>query len=242
MARRRFFVGEIESGRAQISGDDAHHLTRVLRAEAGQRYEISDGREVFLAEIVAVQKDRVSFEILEALPTVEPHLRASLYISLIRFERFEWMLEKATELGAVRMVAVQADRSDKGLELAALKRRERWNRIVREASEQSRRASVPVVSGPVRLKDVLEAGAEYRFALDEDPSAPSILKALPPTRSPGAEFSLLFGPEGGWTDRERADIGRAQWQAVSLGRNILRTETAVLAALAIVSAAWQSEA
>jgi 16S rRNA (uracil1498-N3)-methyltransferase len=241
MARRRFFVDEVKSGRAQISGNDAHHLTRVLRVEAGQRYEVCDGQGVFLAEIEAVHKDRVTFSVLERLPIDAPAVRTLLYVSLIRFERFEWILEKATELGASRIVALQAERSEKGLESAAVKRMERWRRLVREASEQSRRASLPAVAGPLRLSEVLGEPSAIRLVLDEDPTAPPILQAIPETRFRNAEVSLLFGPEGGWTERERGAITQTHWKPVSLGPLILRTETAVLAALAIVNAAWQSE-
>lgn len=234
-------MDEVESGKAYVTGSDAHHLARVLRVEVGQQYEISNNNFVFLAEIGAVHKGLVTFKILERLPTEEPIVCSSLYVSLIRFERFEWILEKATELGASRIIAVQADRSEKGLDLAAVKRKERWQRVVREASEQSRRSSLPIIAGPVRLSDAVGQESEYRFVLDEDPSATPILQTLPINRRRGAEVSLLFGPEGGWTDRERSAITTAHWKPVSLGRAILRTETAAVAALAIVNAAWQAE-
>src|SRR5882757_6015139 len=100
MARRRFFVDEVRRGEAELAGDEAEHLTRVLRAEAGQQYEISDGAGLYLAEIVEARKRSVRFRIVETLPVEETALHVSLLVSLIKFERFEWMIEKATELGA----------------------------------------------------------------------------------------------------------------------------------------------
>src|SRR5579863_9709803 len=140
MARRRFFVDAVQSGRARITGPDAHHLTRVLRVEPGQQFDISDNHSVYLAEVESARKDLVSFAVREKLASVEPLVRTTLLACLIRFERFEWMLEKATELGVSRVVPVRAERSEKGLEHAAGKRLPRWNRIAREASEQSRRS------------------------------------------------------------------------------------------------------
>jgi 16S rRNA (uracil1498-N3)-methyltransferase len=241
MARRRFFVDAVESGRARITGPDAHHLTRVLRVEPGQQFEISDNRTVYLAQVESAHKDLVSFSILHNLASAEPLVRSIVLASLIRFERFEWMLEKATELGVARIVPVQAERSEKGLERAARKRLMRWHRIVREASEQSRRARLPEIGEPMELTRALGIEADYRYALEEA-EAPPLLAALPARPEPGESVAILVGPEGGWTDRERARIADSRWRPVSLGAEILRAETAAIAALAIVNAAWGVQA
>jgi 16S rRNA (uracil1498-N3)-methyltransferase len=237
MARRRFFVDAVQSGRARITGPDAHHLTRVLRVEPGQQFEISDNHAVYLAEVESARKDLVSFSIRGQVASPEPVVRTTILASLIRFERFEWMLEKATELGVARVVPVQAERSEKGLERAAGKRMTRWNRIVREASEQSRRARLPEIGGAVGLAGALKIEAACRFVLEEA-VAPPLLAALPANREQGDSVAVIVGPEGGWTDREREQIASSVWRSVSLGREILRTETAAIAALAIVNAAW----
>jgi 16S rRNA (uracil1498-N3)-methyltransferase len=162
MARRRFFVDQVESGRARILGADAHHLTRVLRVEAGQQFEISDNRNVYLAEVESARKDFVSFTIRERLQPVEPAVRTLLLAALIRFERFELMIEKATELGVERIVPIEAERTEKGLRQAAGKRLVRWNRIAREASEQSRRSRLPEIDTAIGLSDAVKTGADYR--------------------------------------------------------------------------------
>jgi 16S rRNA (uracil1498-N3)-methyltransferase len=237
MARRRFFVDAVQSGRARITGPDAHHLTRVLRVEPGQQFEISDNHTVYLAEVESARKDLVSFSVREKVASAEPRVLTTVLASLIRFERFEWMLEKATELGVARVVPVQAERSERGLEQAAAKRISRWNRIAREASEQSRRARLPEIGTPVDLAGALHIEAAYRLVLEET-EAPAIFTEFPARREPGDSVALLVGPEGGWTDREREQIGGANWRPVSLGSQILRAETAAIAALAIVNAAW----
>ncbi|HEY6392195.1 MAG TPA: RsmE family RNA methyltransferase, partial [Bryobacteraceae bacterium] len=212
MARRRFFVEGVHRGRAQITGPDAHHLTRVLRVEAGQKFEISDNSNVYLAEVESARKDVVSFAIIETMPVDvgQALLRTRLFVSLIKFERFEWMLEKATELGVDRVTPLETDRSEKGLEHAAGKRLPRWNRIAREASEQSRRARLPEIDSPMKLAEALHCAAEHRYALDEAEARP-ILSAIPTGVQRDAQVLVLAGPEGGWTDRERAGIAAAGW-------------------------------
>src|SRR5271155_898632 len=177
--RRRFFVDEVRSGRAEISGDDARHLTRVLRVGAGQRYEISDNRNVYLAEIESARKEHGAFRTLENLAAPAPTVRLVLCAALIKFDRFEWMIEKATELGVAEIVPVETARSERGLERAAHKRVERWRRIALEASQQSRRAFLPDVSEPESLRETLACEATYKFALDENPAAPPLNTALP---------------------------------------------------------------
>jgi len=239
MARRRFFVDAVDSGRAQIAGEEAHHLSRVLRVEPGQKFEISDNHNVYLAEVESARKDLVSFAIVEQIEAPGPVVRTALLASLIKFEHFEWTIEKATELGVERVIPVAAERSEKGLASAAQKRIARWNRIAREASEQSRRARLPLIEPAVSLADALQQEGDYRYALDEEGARP-ILSVAPVAREAEDRVALLVGPEGGWTERERAEIGAAGWAAVSLGAAILRAETAAIAGLSIINAAWNA--
>jgi len=236
--RRRFFVDEVRNGQAKIVGDEARHLSRVLRVEPGQRYEISDNRHVYLAEIEAAHKENVVFRTLEKLPTSPASARIELYAALIKFDRFEWIVEKATELGVTEIVPVEAARSERGLEKAAGKRVERWRRIALEASQQSRRAHLPEIGEPVPLAQAIARTGGYRYVLDENPGGTSLLQALPAVRIAQDTVAILTGPEGGWTDEERASFTAAGWTLVSMGPLILRAETAVIAALAVVSQAW----
>jgi 16S rRNA (uracil1498-N3)-methyltransferase len=231
LARRRFFIDRIHNDHADLTGDDARHLARVLRAEPGQRYELSDNHRTYLAEISSVTAARVTFHVLETLPAPPPSPQITLYAALIKFDRFEWLLEKATELGVAHLVPVIADRIEKGLASAAPKRIERWRRITRESSQQSRRWRIPEIQLPEPFSTAVADPSPHRFLLEENPGAPRLLAALP---TEADTFSVLTGPEGGWTDRERALASDAGWKPVSLGANILRAETAAIAALAIL--------
>ena len=237
--RRRFFVDQVRNGHAEIAGEDARHLTRVLRVEVGERYEISDNRGVYLAEIETARKELVVFRALEKLPSHAVTPALILAAALIKFDHFEWMIEKATELGVAKIVPVEAMRSERGLERAAHKRIERWRRIALEASQQSRRAFLPEVEEPVALSEALSLTATHRYLSDEKPGTQSLAAALPPERAGSDTVAILVGPEGGWTDEERDAAIDAQWTPVSLGPLVLRAETAAIAALAIIGSAWR---
>jgi len=233
--RRRFFVDEVHSGQARIEGDEAQHLTKVLRVEAGQRYEISDNRYVYLAEVATARKQEVVFRTIEKLPPEEGSVRISLCAALIKFDHFEWMIEKATELGVTEIVPVIASRTERGLDKAAPKRSERWKRIALEASQQARRPHLPEIREVHTLAQALAIEAQYRFVLDEEPDGEALTGAIPTRRDASDSVALLVGPEGGWTDAERTQFS---WTRVSMGPLILRAETASIAALAVVSNAW----
>jgi 16S rRNA (uracil1498-N3)-methyltransferase len=231
MARRRFFVDRVRSGQAEITGENAHHLTRVLRVEAGQKFEITDNERAWLATVETARKDLVRFTVEEELPAGPELPDVTLYLALIKFERFEWAVEKATELGVTRIVPFEAGRSEQGLFAGSHKRVDRWRRIAREASEQSRRLRVPEIAAPVRLSvtDV----STHRVWLDEQPGAAPLISVF--ALHPQDSVALLVGPEGGWIDAERRKFAESGWHAASLGPCILRAETAVCAALAVVS-------
>lgn len=229
---------EVRSGRAEISGDDAQHLTRVLRVEAGDQYEISDNRDVYLAEVETARKSHVVFQTISKIEPVEPPVQLILCAAIFKFDRFEWMIEKATELGVARVIPVIATRTERGLDKAAHKRVERWRRIGLEASQQSRRDHLPEIDDAVSWKEALAASANYRYALEENPGAMPLASAFPFVRAASDTVALLVGPEGGWTDEERAQFAAAGWIPVSLGPSILRAETAAIAGLAVVTAAW----
>ena len=240
MARRRFLVDQVQDNTAEIRGDDARHLARVLRAEPGQQYEISDGAHVYLAEISAVEKERVAFRLIESLDTPLAPVNLTLFAALIKFDHFEWLIEKVTELGVATIVPVSAARSEKGLLEAARKRAERWRRVARESSQQARRLRPPEIREPQELRTALAAFSGDAYFLDEKPGAAPLLKALPPPakRLGSDSVTLAIGPEGGWTETERASAIAVRWRTVSLGPLVLRAETAAITAVGLLIHAW----
>jgi 16S rRNA (uracil1498-N3)-methyltransferase len=248
--RRRFFVDSFRGTAATLRGETAEHLGRVLRAEPGQLYELSDGQCVWLGRIerVALSKrgeNRIEFALVEPLPAREPGLRIELLVSLVKFDRFEWCLEKATELGATEIIPLAAARTDKPLIAAAAKRRARWEKILLESAQQSRRLRPPILhagtGGAVATPGgaFAQSSAACKVLLSERRDALPLREILPgatETKSArGVETAALaIGPEGGWTDDEIVAAHANGFAEASLGENILRTETAVIAAMAIL--------
>ncbi|HEV2289965.1 MAG TPA: RsmE family RNA methyltransferase [Candidatus Acidoferrales bacterium] len=235
--RRRFFVDKFEGLRAELRGEAAEHLGRVLRAEPGQLYELSDGKTVWLARVEKVASGRthgaIEFSLVEPIAAVEPELKISLLLSIVKFDRMEWCLEKATELCVSKIIPLAAVRSEKALILAARKRAERWRKILLESAQQSRRLRPPELLPIATSEDAFcEAGGGTRILLSERPDAPQLQKVLWGAHE--QEICLAIGPEGGWTDAEFAAASKNGFREASLGREILRTETAVIAALAVV--------
>ena len=218
-----------------MDDEAAHHLGRVLRAQVGQLYELSDGEKVWLGRIESASRDRVEFALVEPIVATAPFLDTTLLLSIVKFDSFEWALEKATELGVGRIVPLAAGRSEKALVAAAEKRSERWKKILLEASQQSRRVRLPILEEVQKpAKAFTEAArADLRVILSERPEAPSLRTLLRGKR--GRSVALAVGPEGGWLDEEFAAAKRSGFGAASMGELILRTETAVIAALASVN-------
>lgn len=238
--RRRFFVDGFEAGFAFLRGEAAHHLGRVLRAEPGQLYELSDGRRLWLARTESVTRDEIQFSLVEQLAAPVPTVQIDLLLAIVKFDRFEWALEKATELGADQITPLIAERSERGLVAAARKRAERWNRILMESAQQSRRLSVPALGLAAKPGDAFRAStAQIKVLLSERSGAPPLRGLLEPAASGRTDgtpacVAIAIGPEGGWTQAELDSAATAGFAEASLGANVLRTETAVCAALAAV--------
>src|SRR5271154_6773131 len=155
--RRRFFVDSFQDGKTQMEGELAHHLGRVLRAQPGQLYELSDGTSVWLGRIETVSRDTIDFSLIEELEGHIPALETTLLLAVVKFDAFEWAIEKATELGVSRIVPLAAARSEKALLTAAVKRSERWKKILFEASQQSRRVKLPLLAAVETPEDAFAA-------------------------------------------------------------------------------------
>lgn len=232
MTRRRWIADQVDGDRAYLFGQNAHHLARVLRAKIGQEFDIAAADQVRAGRIVAITDQSVEFELGDLV--AQPGVRSvTLLLAVFKFDRMEWAIEKATELGVSSIQPVIARRTDAHLATAAGKRAERWRRLAHEAAQQSRRPSTPGIADPVKLKDALQIDGA-KIVLAEKQSDSSFTAAL---ASAGAEdLTLAIGPEGGWAADELELFRSAGWTPASLGPTILRAETAAIAALAIAAA------
>jgi 16S rRNA (uracil1498-N3)-methyltransferase len=254
--RRRFIADTFSplSGHpthAALTGEQAAHLARVLRAQPGQIYDIVAHGFLHRAEITAITENEVTFLLHEELEA-DAALPIHLLLAVFKFDHFEWAIEKATELGVARITPILARRTEKHLALAATKRAERWRRIALESSKQSRRTDIPEIADPIPLTTALNTdAAPLRILLSDTEQELTLTAALThhasitsqlhhdgwDVNSQPATFrlDLAIGPEGGWTPEEMSLFTTHAWTPVTLGPRILRAETAAIAAIAIAS-------
>jgi 16S rRNA (uracil1498-N3)-methyltransferase len=236
MTRRRWIADAWTATTASLTGEQAEHLARVLRASPGQVYDVVAGGFLHRAEIISVRSASAG-QAAEVLFTLQEELESDsalpllLLLAVFKFDHMEWAIEKATELGVSRITPVLARRTEKHLAQASTKRAER--------SKQSRRTTIPEITDPIALKEALgQTASPVRILLSETEQFTSIAVALQQhssTTDSALTHALAIGPEGGWTQAEMALFAQHEWQPVTLGPRILRAETAAIAAIAILS-------
>ncbi|MGB7624543.1 MAG: RsmE family RNA methyltransferase [Terriglobia bacterium] len=249
MTDRRVFVSadDWSSESIVVRGEQAHHLRNVLRARPGDSFEFIDGQGRWArATLKGIStRGELTCRIEEQSRTLSPgEDRVVLLQALVRFEKFEWILEKAAELGVNRIVPVVAAHTELKWRDVTNARQVRWEKILIESIKQCRRLYLPVLDPPLPFAQaVSKTRGGCKLLLSEKPGTPllkSALKSFLETcrHSSGdvsyGGFTLAIGPEGGWADEEIGSAGRSGFQAVSLGEGILRAETATVAALAIL--------
>jgi 16S rRNA (uracil1498-N3)-methyltransferase len=239
MTRRRWIAERWDEATASIGGPQAEHLSRVLRAQPGMDADVVAGGRVFHAHVAAVAAHEVRFNLVAELQA-DPALPVTLVISVYKFDRMEWAIEKATELGVEAISPVIARRTDKHLALAAAKRAERWRRIAHEAAQQARRSDVPLIHEPLPLLERVRSSAHgMRIVLAEQERTTTLRTSIEEAVTAGQNempvLEIAIGPEGGWAPEEEALFDANGWRAVSLGPRILRAETAAISALAVVA-------
>ncbi len=239
---RRFFVepGTLAGDDVTLDGDLAHRLTRVLRLRPGAEVALFDGSgaeaRVRIERVDVRTVDARVVERYDGAP--EPRVRVHLYQSITKGERFEWLLEKGTEIGVARFVPLIAARAvvtTKG----EGNRAQRWRRIVVEAAEQCGRSAVPEIGEPIRFGAALASAPGVRLLPYEaaDHLAPSVQVALNAdidTLFALSEVSAFIGPEGGFEAAEVAAAEAAGAAIVTMGERVLRSETAGLVAATLV--------
>ncbi len=238
MTSNQFFISRWPGSltRFSLEGQEHHHLFRVARVKPGNLVWLTDGQgRRLLAEVESIEEERTWLRPLKVIEeTVKT--RVILGLGLTRPAVFEFIVQKATELGVSeiqplltrRSLLLPPDRLEKKIQ--------RWEKIAREALKQCKGGSLPLIARPLKLDQV--AGREIsgsKFYLSED--SPRYFRDILMTERRD-EVYLLAGPEGGWAEEEKELMNRAGFQGLSLGSRVLRTETAVLSALSLISHFW----
>jgi len=235
----QFFMTNLPAGDVKFSlaGEEHFHLARVARVKPGDRIWLTDGRQKrLLAEVLSLEPDKTW---LLPLKMTEENLKTELILGLglTRPATMDTIIEKATELGVIEIIPLITARS---FRLPADKleiRLARWQRISQAALKQSKGASLPAIRKAMSLAEVLslDSKGEQKIFLDEH-SQVYFRDILSEDRP--ASVVLLVGPEGGWSQKEKEELARANYRGYSLGGRVLRTETAVVSALTLISHFW----
>lgn len=225
--KHRVFVDSIAPS-IDVSGDEFHHAVRVVRLREGEEIEVFDGRgQAARGRVGVIGRDSLHVDITERIESRESPLRIDLAAAIIQLEKFELVLQKATELGVASITPLLTDR----IEVRAERYRgksERWAKIVLEAVKQSGRALIPAVHEPARFDDVANrAGIRFVFDAGEEPDR--VTESI-------REATAIIGPEGGLSEREIAVAREAGCTFQRLGPRRLRAETAAISALSIIAA------
>lgn len=226
----------------RITGDDAHHITHVLRTRMGEHLVAcaSDG-VVYEGEMTAAGAEVLLRVVQTGTVDTEPPYRATVYQALVKGDKMETVIQKAVELGAAVIVPVATSRAVVKLdEKDAKKKVERWQKIAQEAAKQCGRGIIPTVAMPMSFREAVKqaaADALRLFCYEGEGTVP--LPTLYRQREDPATVSLFVGPEGGFSDEEAAFAKACGMQMCGLGRRILRTETAALFVLSCLSAAYE---
>ncbi|HEY2901806.1 MAG TPA: 16S rRNA (uracil(1498)-N(3))-methyltransferase [Polyangia bacterium] len=232
----RVFVAPEKLGGARVvlDGEAHHHLSRVLRARAGDQVIVFDGQGTEIdAQVTSTDAKTTELRLGDRRASaVAPSVRITLLQALARGEKMDWIIQKTCELGVARVVPVLTGRTVAPPAQAAA-RQQRWQRIAREAARQCGRADVPAIDAPVPLAAAVAAvdAGDLRLVLWEASTGKPLRTALPAAPRPA---TLLVGPEGGFSAAEIALAEAAGFVAVGLGRRILRVETAAVVAVALL--------
>jgi 16S rRNA (uracil1498-N3)-methyltransferase len=234
----RFFVAEPLAVGANAEVDAlAPQLAQVLRMQVGDELILLDGSGLeFSSRLLRLQRRAAAVEVLSAQPCeAEPSRFLTLYQCSLKHDKFEWVLQKGTELGVSRFVPVISARSIVRPAEALLKKYERWGAIVREAAEQCGRGRIPEIAPPLDWSAALAAGKGLRLlAWEEGQAEPPLLTVLQQNLKEYESTAIIIGPEGGISQSEALAAAAQGWQFVSLGPRILRAETAAV----VAAAAW----
>jgi 16S rRNA (uracil1498-N3)-methyltransferase len=237
MQRHRFYATPscFNDLSVRLDADEARHLTRVLRLAAGARVFVFDGEGAeYECEVARVANLEVDLNLLRRLDdVVESPLRLTLTQAMIKGDKFDWVVQKATELGVTRIVPLITDHSDlKRAEERAGQRMQRWRRISLEALKQCGRRRLVEICEPAPFDDFCESGGQDARLIFSERGGESLTEVTAKLRNVN-QLCLCVASEGGWSERELQKAASRGFTPVSLGSRILRTETAAIAAVSL---------
>ena len=235
----KFFVGKncISDSKVILTGADINHIIKVLRMNTGSILSVSDGDGTdYTVKIVEVCKDKIIAEILDKQIEKNSGLKITLYQSVPKTDKMETIIQKCTELGIYKIVPFISEHTVVNIKDKDLsdKKLERWRKIAKEACKQCRRSTIPIIDSVCDFQKVLDDIELYDLNIFSYEKADLSLKHLFNDASNVKNASIIVGPEGGFAEIEAQRIINKGVKPISLGKRILRTETAGMAVLCII--------
>ena len=225
---QRYFVKNIQEDKVILGTEDSYHIKRVMRMKIGDKIEIVYQEKVYLGQIEALD-DQVQAKLIEELASSKQHIRPiTLAQALVKEQKMDYILQKATELGVTEIIPFCAERSIVKADKQDEKRKIRWEKIVKEASEQSKRTDLVTIHSILSLRELSQLD-NYDVKIicsvsEKEKNLKKLLSNIPNS----ATMLFVIGPEGGLSDQEEQTLMDSGFQRVSLGDTVLRTETAGL--------------
>ena len=231
---QRYFSDNCLNNIFTLSKEDSYHITKVMRFKIGEKIEIVYNNKTCISEILSLEPNVTARIIDEIIENTEISYNVTLVQSLVKEQKMDYILQKMTELGVNKIIPYQAERSIVKLNDKVNKKIDRWQTIIKEASEQSKRTVIPTVTNAISLKELEEIeGYDYKFIATVNEKQQNLKKVLSKVKK-GATMIIVVGPEGGFTCLEEDRLMKKGFIPISLGKSVLRTETAGLFFMSVV--------
>lgn len=231
---QRYFINKIENNRFTLSENDSYHITRVMRMKQEDQIEIVYNKKLYLSKIIETTPTVIAEIVKEVEVNNELSISVTIAQSLVKEQKMDYILQKTTELGVSEIIPYMADRSIIKLDSKQDKKLERWQKIVKEASEQSKRNNIPTVTNAMTLSNLVNlSDYDMKFLCSTNETSQNIKKVLSNLNG-SVKMLFVIGPEGGFTEDEEKNFIENGFISLSLGNSILRTETASTFIMSII--------
>lgn len=232
---QRYFSDKIEGNTVVLSKDDSYHIKRVMRMKLNDKIEVVSKKVCYIARVIDLDQNQVKAEIVSKLENdFYASIQVTLVQSLVKEQKMDFIIQKATELGVFEIIPFKASRSVVKINEKESKKIERWQKIAKEASEQSKRLEIPVINKIITLNDLVNLD-DYDIKIlctvrENNKNIKNVLSNI----KTSDKMLVVVGPEGGFTESEEEKMIENGFLAVSLGDTVLRTETVALFIMSII--------
>ncbi len=232
---QRYFVKDKTNNQFILSNDDSYHILTVMRMNINDKIEVINNKKLYICKIINTSNKIVTVEILEELPdNNELPVDITLVQSLVKEQKMDYIIQKTTEIGIKKIYPLKADRSVIKVDKKETKKLDRWQKIVKEASEQSKRNIIPTINNPITINELIKLDYDCKILLTVNEISTNLKKVLEEVKV-NAKIIIVVGPEGGFTEEEERKMIDNGFISTSLGKSVLRTETAGLYVLSAIS-------